>query len=136
MMPFSVATNGGARVASYVTATVASGAGSSLTSTVNSGFTNVYLTPGEWDVSGCVGFTGTYGSASALRGAITVGSAGNGTPGETASIFPSLNSGSCFALPIVRVSITESTTVYLNGQLTFGSGNAAPFGTIRARGIR
>ena len=110
--------------------------------------TSISLTPGDWDVSGCVGYILGNVGASSVGSAITNVASG---PGGGAQNWPYFNiafpGGGALAgaatglrtpLSVYRASITATTTIFLLGFLIYaGSGTTATAGGyIRARRAR
>lgn len=101
--------------------------------------TSVTLTPGDWDVWGTIHFT------SSVSGAITFSEAGISINSATMGGLGTLVSynmtnangtGMDIATPVVRLSISGSTTVYTVGGIVFASGTATSNGFIAARRVR
>lgn len=101
----------------------ASGASTALTSGVQSDVINLALTAGDWDVTGVIRLIGS-GST------ITQIIAGTSTAASTASTFPnrdvrsgiSLSGTQEFAIPLRRVNVSASTTLYLGLSVAFSGG--------------
>ncbi len=102
--------------------------------------TSILLTPGDWDVSGCVHW---------IKGGVTSLSAGGGIhtisntmPGEYGlRAFEVLGdiyseSGMSVVIPPYRVSVAANTTYYLVGVIDITAGTPTACGHIRARRIR
>lgn len=106
--------------------------------------TSITLTPGDWDLSAF--FTHSTNSATVSGGSnaifvisTTTASATGATEGinlayVSQSAFGSSKSSG--AIPRYRISITGSTTYYLNTQATFTVGNPQYVGGLRARRMR
>ncbi len=115
---------------------VASSVGMSLNTATN--LTSISLTAGDWSVGGNVRITGT---AQAVTRTICWIS-------TTSATLPNLSNSTEFdgnvatfltgggTVPITRISISGTTTVYISGQTTFGSGTASMSGNIWARRLR
>lgn len=128
-------------IGEYVTATAAPGA-VSLTTAVAANVTSISLTAGDWDVSGVVNFTPTATTSIAVLAGgpssttATLGAqdtffrSSNATqvPGTTVVIAP--------PTPVVRFSLSGTTTVFLVTQATFTLSTLTAGGTIRARRVR
>lgn len=129
-------------IGEFISSTIASGSAVSLTTATATNVTSISLTAGDWDVSGA-GFTNpSLGNATAVLVGISL----------TSATLPSFNAGdtnyhamvttatdiSTTVLPVGpwRVSVGSTTTVYLVGSVTFGSGTASMHGTLRARRVR
>lgn len=123
-------------VGEYVTNTTTS---TSLTSGTIANCTSVSLTAGDWDVSGVTRFNA--GSATAITnfqtGINTTSAtfAGLGTQQTLQTAWTSSVSIDELATPVVRQSLSTTTTVYLPAVSTF-SGTMTCNGFIRARRVR
>jgi hypothetical protein len=131
-------------VGEYVTATLASGSAHTMTATVTDATISISLTAGDWDVTGNAWFVVNATSSYYFWAGISVSSTGNpGTIGGIDSNFisagapyPASANYSTLTIPVVRVSLASTTTVYILTQSNFvGSANTC-FGTIRARRVR
>lgn len=107
--------------------------------------TSITLTAGDWDLSAFFTYSSNSATITAAANAIfaistTTASASGATEGKNISYVPqaALLGTSEFsdAIPSYRVSISGSTTYYLNSQATFTIGNPQFVGSIRARRIR
>lgn len=106
---------------------------------------SITLTAGDWDLSAFFTYSSNSATITAAANAIfaistTTASASGATEGLNISYVPqaALLGTSKFsdAIPSYRVSITGSTTYYLNSQATFTLGNPQFVGGIRARRLR
>lgn len=107
---------------------------SSATATNNAvtAATSVSLTAGDWDVSGQVQFTLSAANSN-LQAGIDTSQAASSVQKWTINTASS-NSGASVTTPVVRMSLSSTTTVYLN---YFSAANATTVnGFIRARRIR
>jgi hypothetical protein len=107
--------------------------------------TSITLTPGDWDISAIFTFNVNSATTSASDNAIfavstTTASAAGTTEGVDIYYIPEIAlagtvkfSGS---MSPFRVSLSSTTTYYLNTQSTFSAGNPQFVGTIRARRMR
>ncbi|WP_143811116.1 hypothetical protein [Paraburkholderia piptadeniae] len=100
----------------------------------------MFLTAGDWDVTGIVSFTLSSSTMSvAIAGisttAATFQNAATGVQNSQAQI-SSMTIGTNVAAPITRISIASTTTVYLVGQGNFSGGTVTASGFIRARRVR
>lgn len=123
----------------YTSSTVASGSAVSLTTATTANVTNISLTPGDWDISGYVGFTlGSATTTNFKAGATTTSATlgAEGTFSENPMITTTLSANYTQQVPIQQVSVTATTTYYLVAQSTFSAGTVAAYGTIRARRVR
>lgn len=107
--------------------------------------TSITLTAGDWDLSAFVTYSSNSATITAAANAIfvistTTASAAGSTEGLNIAYVPqaALLGTSFFSDSIspYRVSISGTTTYYLNSQATFTLGNPQFTGTIRARRIR
>jgi hypothetical protein len=127
-------------VGEYVSSTVASGSAVSLTTGVSANVTSISLTAGDWDVTGVLLFnpnaatTFTYlvGGASTSSGTVPGTDAG-------AQVYNSFSSpviNPRFAIPMKRVSVASTQTVYLVAEAGFAVNTMAAYGRIEARRVR
>lgn len=135
-------------VGEFITATVPVGSAVALTTGVAANVTSISLTAGDWDVSGTIdhniaattSLTQINSGISLTTAALApqTGGAGLGTdPTLTlsyAAMVPGL--GIVQGTPLVRVSVSATTTVYLVAQDTFTLSTISAYGTIRARRVR
>lgn len=107
--------------------------------------TSITLTAGDWDISAFCSYSANAATITAGSNAIfvistTSASAAGATEGKNIIYIPqaALLGTSIFsdAIAPYRVSLSGSTTYYLNSQATFTLGNPQFVGTIRARRIR
>jgi len=107
--------------------------------------TSITLTAGDWDISSFFTYSSNSATITAAANAIfvistTTASAAGATEGRNIAYVPqaALLGTSLFseAISPYRVSISGSTTYYLNTQATFTLGNPQFVGGIRARRIR
>ena len=128
---------------------MASGSAVSLTTVTTANVTSISLTAGDWDVSGVVDYTfGATTSYTQLQAGISLtsatlaGQAGGGglgtdpnvqfaTPAQVPTALPY-----ALDIPLTRVSLAATTTVFLVTQATFTVSTLTAFGTIRARRVR
>lgn len=114
-----------------------------MTAAVGQDVTSISLTPGDWDVSGTMGFTPSATTTiTNLKGSITATSATyNDNPTTSisdyyAAIVSGISTTFYKPMPKVRVSIASTTTIYLVGLAVFGISNLYVTGSIRARRVR
>lgn len=123
-------------VGEYVTAT---GGPLSLTSSTTMNLTSISLTAGDWDVSGVIQFggAGTTVITNEYVG-ISTTSATLGSIGSVSAIQVShaASLGDIIPTPVVRLSLSATTTVYLVTNTTFNTSTATATGLIRARRVR
>jgi len=133
--------NAGA-VGEYVQSVLATGSSVTLATGVTSNVTSISLTAGDWDVTGAVDFTfGATTSYTNLIGSVsstsaTIGGQDSKFDFETPAAVPTAGADATFPLPVVRFSLSGTTTVFLVAQGTFTVSTLKAYGTIRARRIR
>jgi hypothetical protein len=124
-------------ISSNVSSTVVSGSAVALTTNVTANVTSIVLTPGEWEISGVIGYlpaattsitvlSGGSSSVSVTDAALGAGFAITQTalvPGAVQQILP---------IPSSRIKVTASTTFYLVAKSTFTVSTLSAFGVIRA----
>lgn len=107
--------------------------------------TSITLTAGDWDISSFFTYNANAATITAASNAIfvistTTASSSGSTEGLNVSYVPqaALLGTSKFsdAIPAYRVSLSGTTTYYLNTQATFTLGNPQYVGSIRARRLR
>jgi len=107
--------------------------------------TSIALTAGDWDISAFFTYSSNSATITAASNAIfvistTTASAAGATEGQNIAYVPqaALLGTSLFSEVIspYRVSISGTTTYYLNAQATFTLGNPQYVGSLRARRIR
>jgi hypothetical protein len=144
--------NGAIKLISVVVAIAAGYVGELLTGQNSSGLAlssgvialitgcQITLTPGEWDLSGVVNFSGSATATSLLALEVSTTSAGFGTgqyDGTDVRAVYSVNlsvSAHTVTTPsIIPVRVSANTTYYLNTQANFSGGTATAKGTIYAR---
>lgn len=129
-------------IGEYVSSTLASGSSVSLATGVTSNVTSISLTAGDWDVTGTVSYTfGATTSYTNLIGGVsstsaTLGPQGNQFDYETAANVPTAAADSTWGVPIVRFSLSGTTTIFLVTQATFTVSTLKAYGIIRARRVR
>lgn len=126
-------------VGEFISSTVTEASPVSLSSTTAANITSISLTAGNWLVFGNVGinFSATWTNATSwcsLTSATTPNAefratiaftTGNTGPGNVRHV-----------VPMLRVSIAGTTTVYLSAVLVFSTGTAVGYGQIQAIRIR
>jgi hypothetical protein len=130
-------------IGEYVISDVAT-PGTGRTTNVAANITTISLTPGDWDVTGVVGYSGsgTTQVAGVLQSISLTSATQDNTLGRqsgqvysNATIFaPNIEN----RLPVgpVRVSVASNTTVYLVSTPTFTVNTLSSYGTLRARRVR
>lgn len=131
-------------IGEYLSASVASASAVSLTTATPADVTSLTLTPGEWDVSGEVGFTlGATTSITLLVAGIattsaTIGAMGTYAQWATAANVPTAANDNVISTPVVRIAVAAGSTqtVYLEANAVFTVSTAKAYGNIRARRVR
>lgn len=123
-------------IGEYVSANVLAGSPVSLTSLTPANVTSITLSPGDWEVSGCIGFIPS-ATVNGVVGGINSTSATIPSPANGAAfnlIYTSNTAGAQVWAPTGsrRFSIAITTTVYLVAQCNFASGTCGAFGVIQA----
>lgn len=132
-------TNNNANAGSVGEYAAANTAGNSITNNTAANCTSVSLTAGDWDVSGTISFTGASNtSVAALEASISSTSATlSGLGGTNAYLLPfTASSTTIISTPVVRQSLSATTTIYLVSQQAFTGGTMTCSGFIRARRVR
>jgi len=102
----------------------------------------IVLTAGDWDVWGTANFSGTFTATQCAAGFSTTVNAAPSTTYYGSYGFPNYNLNTAsiifmtLTLPPIRVSITATTTVYLNFYCAYGTGSPQIAGVIWARRVR
>ncbi len=131
-------------IGEYVSSAVASGSAVSLTTATTASVTSISLTAGDWDVTGLVEYIAS--SATVAANAPIYAGIGSTSAGLTDAQYSLLRAGAMTTAsyspwntidtPVVRFSLTSTTTIYLHAQATFTAGTMTAYGTIRARRVR
>jgi 6-phosphogluconolactonase (cycloisomerase 2 family) len=131
-------------VGELLSASLASGSATSLTTDTPKTIISLSLTAGDWDVEGVVGYLPgattnyTHLSQGLSTTTNTMPSADSGA--QCALTLPSTGGGSAMELiqdtPTVRMSLAATTTVYLVSHTVFTTSTMTAFGSIRARRFR
>ena len=132
-------------VGEYVSATLAAGSAVTLTTGTITNVTSISLTAGDWDISGTVGLVMTGTTSLNYFSLGTTTSAGGG-PNLDAGFqlgFPTGGGaiavsgvGPVYPIPTARYSLSATTTIYLNANVSFSTSTCKAYGVIRARRIR
>ncbi len=126
-------------VGEYMSSTVSSFSVSLVTATAKT-ITSITLTPGDWDVSGVVGFRGAATTQLALTvaGISTTTNTMPGGPEALTQDYQGNFTNATVFLPVgpTRMSISSSTTVYIVGEAFFSVSTLTANGVIRARRVR
>ena len=129
-------------VGEFISATLASGSAVALTTTVVANVTSISLTAGDWDVTGVVAFNfGATTSFTDVAGGVSSTSASLGALGSffdyaTAATVPVAGPSPTWTVPVTRLSLSGTTTVFLVARGTFTVSTLSAFGFIRARRVR
>jgi hypothetical protein len=123
-----------------ITSTVQSGSATSLTTTTAKTVTSISLTPGEWDVTGTVGFLI---GGNAIQVVAAISTTNNTLPSEPWTggysqlgfVSGAVSNQNVPIAPVTLV-LTSTTTVYLIARCTFSSSTATAYGSIVARRIK
>lgn len=122
----------------YIEGVLASGSATTLITGNAKTITSIFLQPGDWDVSGVVGYIPAattsvtrYSSSVSLTNN-AVGAEGNANV-NTFAAFVSGGFTVNYPTPVVRVSVSVATTVYLVAFADFTASTMTAFGRIRAR---
>lgn len=127
-------------VGEFVSSTVAVGSAVALTTDTTANVTSISLTPGDWDVTGVVDFkpgattTTTYFQGGISTVSATMGSPDTGFSNPFAIAATSVDASE--VLPVVRMSLATTTTIYLVARAGFSISTLSAYGTIRARRMR
>ena len=133
--------------------TVPIGSSVSLVTGVGKTITSISLTAGDWDVSGGVdlttgattNWTQIFAEPSPTDNSIAIGQAGGSgiDPEAVVQLAAANSSGNVpgaitfnVPLPVARISLASTTTIFLVVQATFTISTMTAFGTIRARRVR
>ncbi len=124
-------------VGEFVTSNIPYASATSFVDSISKNVTSISLSAGDWDVYGNVTFNQNIGASqcfawiSTLSASFPDNSLIAGTGVTTAAIV-----NIAVTVPVVRLSLSSTTTVYLTGYSTFTSGTSTGCGTISARRVR
>ncbi len=131
------------KIGEYVSASLAAGSATPLTTATAKTVTSISLTAGDWDVKGIIGFsvatsttvTTVYTSISQTNNTLS-GSDFDNTSLASASTL--ITGAATFRqpTPVTRVSLSATTTIYLVAYSTFATSTMSAFGAISARRVR
>lgn len=134
LAPIVGKTNGTQAVAGAVGEIISSTATSATgLTTIFANISNIILTPGNWDVSGLAQYSGTGGTDGKIAISTTTASSSGTVNGKSNIVFAvnaAAGIGSGTIIPF-NVSITDTTTYYLNMAIT-GNTGGSNIGTVRA----
>ena len=131
-------------VGEYIESRVVQGSAVALTTTINANVTSISLTAGDWDVSGLIAFDGdaTTLVQNLIGGASTTSATLSGTLDYATLAFNSTglalytSQDPRIALPVLRFSLSSTTTVYLVAASRFTVSTHTAYGQISARRVR
>jgi hypothetical protein len=126
-------------IGEYVQSVVASGSAVALSTGTTANVTSISLTAGDWDVTGVVDYAMTGATATNfLHGTSTTSATLGGQDSYAQKPFAFAGSNATLGdnAPLVRLSLSGTTTVYLVAQAAFSGGSVDAYGTIRARRVR
>jgi hypothetical protein len=131
-------------VGEYVESRVVQGSAVALTTSTNANVTSISLTAGDWDVSGLIAFDGdsTTLVQNVIGGASTTSATLSGTLDYATLAFNSTglalytSQDPRIALPVLRFSLSSTTTVYLVAASRFSVSTHTAYGQISARRVR
>lgn len=124
-----------------ISQTLAVGSAISLTTNTAISIISISLTAGDWDVTGVVDFhPGALTTGSYFQGGISATNNALGTQDQYASAPMALVAGLGvdvgLNIPVSRLSLASTTTIYLTCKAGFSTSTLTAYGTIRARRIR
>ena len=131
-------------VGEYIESRVVQGSAVALTTNINANVTSISLTAGDWDVSGLIAFDGdaTTLVQNLIGGASTTSATLSGTLDYATLAFNSTglalytSQDPRIALPVLRFSLSSTTTVYLVAASRFTVSSHTAYGQISARRVR
>jgi hypothetical protein len=130
-------------IGEFLTASLASGSATSLSTGTAKTITSVSLTAGDWDVYGIVDYipAATTTTSFVQQGASSTDNTLGGEGTFTSSSGGNLSGtvlGSLLAenIPYQRISLAATTTIYLVGKASFAISTMTAYGTISARRAR
>lgn len=133
-------TNNNANAGSFGEYLTGTTSGTSVTTGTQFNATSVSLTAGDWDVTGTIGYLNAAGAIqNAGNASISTTSATQNTAignMTTSSATQNTANNQRLSTPVVRLSLSATTTVYLVGSSTFSGGTETADGFIRARRVR
>lgn len=124
-------------VGEVVTSSVAFGSAIALTSSVTANVTSISLTAGDWDVTGFVGNNpAALTMQTYLAGCISLTSATTSTNSFNHPYGAAAGVAAKGSVPLTRINVSATTTVYLTINSIFTMGTNGGYGTIYARRVR
>jgi hypothetical protein len=129
---------GAGKVGEYVSSTVAYVSRVTITTDTSANLTSISLSAGDWDVTGVVQYEITGGGSTTYRiASISQTSATDSANAwELAQCSITSSSYESVVVPVVRVSLSSTTTIYCVAKATFASGTCKVYGGLRARRVR
>lgn len=136
-----------ADLGTLVTSSVPVGSAVALTTATPANVTSITLTPGDWDISALINFnpaastsvTNITSSVSLTTATLSGQTGGNGLGTDPTNAWNQAASVPAAVMgqdvPVVRLSITKTTTVFLVAQATFTVSTMSAYGTIRANRV-
>ena len=113
------------------------GGGTVLTTATDANIATLALTAGEWDVMAVVQYVST-GNMNGYQGGLTTSASAYGAFQTQTRSAVSFNASATIIreVPVQRLRLSASGTVYLRAQATFSSGGVTATGYIRAERVR
>lgn len=131
-------------VGEFITSNIPLASATSLVNATAKDITSISLTAGDWDVSGNVTFLMATGTTINNLNAWTSTTSATGPDGSRIAgvAYPNsatawtMNAATSIVTPLLRVSVSTTTTVYLTAAAYFSVSTITGAGTISARRIR
>lgn len=122
-------------IGEYASSSVAFGSATSLVNNTPKTVTSIFLTAGDWDVSGVVAFAGSPTGPTVQLASIsqTTNALGAQESNAAQAFNTSTTALTIMPTPTVRLSLSGSATIYLTCASAFTGGTSSAYGTIRAR---
>lgn len=113
------------------------GSGTALTTATDANIASLALTAGEWDVMAVIQYVST-GNMNGYQGGLTTSASAYGAFQTQTRSAVSFNASATIIreVPVQRLRLSASGTVYLRAQSTFSSGGVTATGYIRAERVR
>lgn len=128
---------GAGKVGEFISSSVVSGSATSISNNTATNLTSISLTAGDWDVFGNITFIG--GSNNLTTGVAWISSTSATLPDS--SLYGGIDTGFTITnvsvnAPMLRFSLSGTTTIYISGFVKFGAGSCVQCGNIFARRVR
>lgn len=129
-------------IGEIISSTIAIGSAVSLTTATAKSITSITLTPGDWMVSGNIGFIAASGTLPTILTASisqvdnTQATSPNGGGFNQLQLAFAATSTNVLSMAPTRINISAQTTVYLVGTATFTVSTLTAYGSITARRFR